>query len=344
MRLSNLPIALTFAFVCLSCARNYNTQDFLDGKFLGDPAAYKKYPPLLLAPQTTTLSLSQSVTLKASGGSESGYVYSVISGKGSVTQAGVYTASDVPGAVLVEVKDSVGTNGHATISVNVDQKLPNTISGLRIWLKADAQSFSDLQAVNQINDSSGFGTNATTATADPTFRTNQYNGKPIIRYNGTSNYHTFAYTWTSTTTFFAVITQSAIASGGLVTGGTANFGPTIRLSNSGTPFTWYNDNTITVTDSVAFKSTAFTGLNIVGVMQSDSNLLQGYQNGELVFDRVPLVNMAGKTIVNLSGPSQRFGGDLAELIVYTRVLTNAEVYALQCGLAKKWGVTMANCQ
>lgn len=343
MRLTYLSIALIL-FLSVNCAKSYHTQEFLDGKFLGDPATYKKYPPLLLTPQTATLSLSQSVTLKASGGSETGYVYSVISGKGSVTQAGVYTASDTPGNVVVEVKDSVGTNGHATIAVNVDQKLPNTITGLRIWLKADAQSYSDLATVPTISDSSGFGTNATTATADPVFRTNQYNGKPVIRYNGTSNYHTFAYTWTSATTFFAVITQSTIASGVLLNGGSTNNSPTFRLSSTGAPFTWYNDNTAPTLDSEVLKSTANSGLNIIGITQTDGSLLQGYQNGELVTEKVPLVNLAGRTIVSLSGLGPRFGGDLAELIVYTRVLTNAEVYALQCGLAKKWAVTMSNCQ
>lgn len=67
---------------------------------------------------------------------------------------------------------------------------PKGITGLSLWLKADALALVDGTQVSSWADSSGFGRNATQATpsSQPIYRVNAFNGKPVLRFNGTSNY------------------------------------------------------------------------------------------------------------------------------------------------------------
>lgn len=57
-----------------------------------------------------------------------------------------------------------------------------------VWYRADAEAYADLALVDTLRDQSENGNDATAAgTARPTFRTNILNGKPVIRFNGTTN-------------------------------------------------------------------------------------------------------------------------------------------------------------
>lgn len=70
-----------------------------------------------------------------------------------------------------------------------DEFDPSTISGLQVWLKADAiEGLSDGQAVTTWEDSSGQNHDATHSNS-PVLKTNIINGLPVVRYNGTSQYH-----------------------------------------------------------------------------------------------------------------------------------------------------------
>lgn len=68
--------------------------------------------------------------------------------------------------------------------------VPSDIAGLQLWLKADAiGGLSDTDPVATWNDSSGVGNNATQGTAGlrPTYRTNQINGLPVVRFDGSDD-------------------------------------------------------------------------------------------------------------------------------------------------------------
>lgn len=76
---------------------------------------------------------------------------------------------------------------------------PSTITGCQLWLKADAGVYNDAgstlatdgQTVQQWNDQSGLGNNATQATSGnrPTFQTNEINTTlPVVRFDGTDDW------------------------------------------------------------------------------------------------------------------------------------------------------------
>ena len=69
---------------------------------------------------------------------------------------------------------------------------PTDISGLQLWLKADSLSLNDNDAVGSWTDSSGNGNTANQGTAanKPTFKSSIINGKPVVRFDGTSDFLT----------------------------------------------------------------------------------------------------------------------------------------------------------
>jgi hypothetical protein len=63
---------------------------------------------------------------------------------------------------------------------------PASIAGLRVWLKADALALVDNSPVSFWPDLSGSGNDVAQATGmkQPTFRANQLNGRPVVRFDG----------------------------------------------------------------------------------------------------------------------------------------------------------------
>ncbi len=95
---------------------------------------------------------------------------------------------------------------------------PLSISGLKLWLKADAiTGLNDGDAVTTWPDLSGNGNDATQATAakKPVYKVNIINGKPVVRFDGLDDF--LALTWAGgdlaqPTTVFAVVKDSVPAS------------------------------------------------------------------------------------------------------------------------------------
>src|SRR5215217_4469118 len=64
---------------------------------------------------------------------------------------------------------------------------PDAVSGLQLWLKADAiTGLSDTNAVSQWDDSSGQANHATqpSGLVQPIYRTNIVNSLPVVRFDG----------------------------------------------------------------------------------------------------------------------------------------------------------------
>lgn len=61
---------------------------------------------------------------------------------------------------------------------------PSTVAGLKVWLKADSESYANNDPVGTATDRSGNGNNFTEATNKPTFKTNILNGKPAYYFDG----------------------------------------------------------------------------------------------------------------------------------------------------------------
>lgn len=83
---------------------------------------------------------------------------------------------------------------------------PDSISGLKLWLKADAITGSnDGDSVTTWTDSSGNTNNATQSTAanKPTYKTNIINGNPVVRFDGVDD------NLITTSTLYSNITSAA---------------------------------------------------------------------------------------------------------------------------------------
>jgi hypothetical protein len=80
----------------------------------------------------------------------------------------------------------------APVVVSVGPLSPDAVSGLALWLKADALSLNDADPVSTWTDSSGNGRNFTqTGTARPTYKTTAGlfpTNKPVVRFDGVDDY------------------------------------------------------------------------------------------------------------------------------------------------------------
>jgi hypothetical protein len=103
----------------------------------------------------------------------------------------------------------------ANVAVAVPAFSPSDISGLVLWLDADAiDGLNDGDPVTTWEDQSSEGNDATQATgsAKPTYQTNELNGKPIVRFDGTDDALDGARPVSSTGTMFIVAKQASAVS------------------------------------------------------------------------------------------------------------------------------------
>jgi hypothetical protein len=74
-------------------------------------------PPLTLSPSSVNLDANTATPFIASGGRPP-YVFSVSSGAGTVSNSGVFSASDTSGTAVVIVNDAIGSAARSTVTVN----------------------------------------------------------------------------------------------------------------------------------------------------------------------------------------------------------------------------------
>jgi|GEM_PF-3266338 len=154
---------------------------------------------------TTTLRVDEVQT----GNPDTGTATLGVSHLGAWLNSG--TATEFLNGLIAEViiyNGSLSTTDRAAIEAYLRTKyaLPNpaqtltdptTITGCKLWLKADAGVYNDAgttlatngQTVQQWNDQSGNGNNATQSTSGsrPTYQTGVLNSKPVIRLDGTDD-------------------------------------------------------------------------------------------------------------------------------------------------------------
>src|SRR5690349_14628207 len=104
---------------------------------------------------------------------------------------------------------------------------PNTISGLVAWLKADALSLSNGDAVASWTDSSGNSNTPTQSTAanKPTYKTSILNGKAIVRFDGGDRlaFPTEGNFDLTTPTIFVVFQRTSGTGGSVISKNTTSF-------------------------------------------------------------------------------------------------------------------------
>ena len=243
-----------------------------------------------------------------------------------------------------------------------------------LWLKADAITvLADGGAASTFPDSSGNAHSCTSASNNPTFETNEINGKPVLR--GSTAASTTWYSCTGGTvlnllrsvagaTIFAVVRPN-ISSGFTtsnvpinISKGTANTARANQIFTQGSTNTRrYSIQTSTLdADGVSGTSgvdntftNGTTGL-FTGLYSYSTDFNASYANGALIDSRALSSSAAGNTSDTASmsvtvghsavNANTRFQGDIAEVVVFPAALSEADRKGVEAYLACKYALSL----
>ncbi len=215
--------------------------------------------------------------------------------------------------------------------------LPTDISDLEFWVAANlGLSLNNGDPVPTWPDQSGNGRDATqgVGAARPTFITNAVNGQPVIRFDGVDDrMGTGAFALVQPEHIFLVIKMNADVVNDTVYDGVA--GNRMRMYRTGAP---------------ANRHVIFAGAANVGTIDLDlvayhyiTNLYNGAASSARL-DGVaagagnPGANNGGGVTLGGVGGAQTAAMDMAEFMVYSRALTDAERGQIETYLADKYGL------
>lgn len=221
---------------------------------------------------------------------------------------------------------------------------PLTVSGIQLWLDGsdpagneNTTTPADGTALATWVDKSGRKRNATQATAllQPLFKSNIQGGKGVIRFDGSNDSM-------ATAAFSSAIavpyTQFVVFKTSVYKAFNVVLGDVTTLSAMGV----HGDST---------KMYLFNGaVANVGITNTSFNLLYTEWNGastqisvnggatSTVNPGTTRTTLSGLRIGSNSDLSNPFAGDIAEIIIYNRALSAAEVLNINNYLKNKWGV------
>lgn len=228
---------------------------------------------------------------------------------------------------------------------------PRTISGLVGWYDASdrASLFADTSGgsaagantgVGRWQDKSGQANHLTQGTANnrPTLIESVKNGLSILRFDASNDSLAFGTVtgYTGAVSFFAVCYETSLRF--LAIGGSSqnSFFGTAYVSGGG--ILWRNqaDTGMTVIDANPNRFVLVAGVR-TGTGTNQSRIRR---DGGVVDSTGTITGTieAGHVGQRTTAGGQFSGGDLAELLIYNRAVTDAELSAIEIGLNRKWSV------
>jgi len=228
-------------------------------------------------------------------------------------------------ALTAVATDNAGITSTSAV-VNITVTPVPAVDALRVWLKADAiTGVANGGTVTTWLDSSSAGNNATQATSGnrPTYFTNILNGKPIVRFDGNNDAMTFPNFMTGFSQAELIVVLKATtnlptaAKKSWTFGGAANHG-------------WYPATDGSIWDDFASANQYTLGIPAQPVTQfhiydaaSTPTNWVGRING------LTLCQNNGNAYSNITAPqigstSASYSGDMAEILIYNRTLTEGE--------------------
>jgi len=222
---------------------------------------------------------------------------------------------------------------------------PASIPGLRLWLAADTlNALGDGAAIASWADGSGNGYNATASgTAQPIYKANIQGGLPVVRFNGTSQ----GMNTTAPGPIAAGCTVLAVAQIASATSTRALVGSSVQ---GGLEYRFNSAKQDVLAENVAdlgsgsatWDTAAFRLYELVidgagnisffvnGAADGTSTTTRTFVSGNI---------SVGINPVNVTnGNGEWFSGDMGEVVVYNRPLTNSERLQLENQLRSKWAV------
>ena len=298
------------------------------------------------------------ITVTASGGSGSYlYQHGSTGPKASNTITGLCA-----GTYRVIITDSGGCSKPYGISVTITQ--PTTpcgnniipLSGLRLWLKADAGVTKDSSnLVSQWNDQSGNNYIATQANNDtmPLWVDNVSNGKPFLRFNGTSDFFRTNFKGMGGTelTFFIVAKGNNLQSiirlqtQHLNGNGDPNIVYPYTLSDSSFGFIVQDPHTNSISNIPSGLPNNTLAIGCARYKANATNGMQAFVNQTMFAQTTPTTTLPyeplyiGQYNGNGLGGTQFTNGDVAEIIIYNRAVNETERESITNYLMTKYGIT-----
>lgn len=237
------------------------------------------------------------------------------------------------------VGTGIYTIGNTSCSIS-----PDNISGLKLWLKADSLSQSDGSTVNSWIDSSG-NSNTVVAGNAPLFYNNIINGKPVVRFNGSSNrlFKVPASGLGTNYSSFFVIRRNVISTQEMI----------LQLSpagcTNGLSFYFLNTNALrtdkcgdgasALNTSVFFNNTQPSYFSVHYNGSSVNTFLGG--NADTNLNYVMAISPTNIYLGSDSASANFFNGDIAEIIVYNVALNSSERICIDNYIGQKYGLSIA---
>jgi|GEM_PF-4306931 len=232
--------------------------------------------------------------------------------------------------------------------------------GLQLWL--DSSDYSTLYSdsscsissavnggVSCWKDKSGYARNATAGDA-PTYKTNAQNGKPVLEFNGTSNYLTVSTSLlnslSSDVTMFIIASTSLVKNSSIIDSYPDRASPRFNLHMpwSDNNIYWDAGNNNAGGEVTASWNAGYTGNYYVWSFSGSSALsnISITQNGTIIGTSAGSTSFNFGTSYNLdigaNRPSSFYKGNIGEILIYNRTLNQPENDRVNRYLANKWGI------
>lgn len=234
-------------------------------------------------------------------------------------------------AKAADIRPAGGKINRARINYDSAGFSPDSLSGLKLWLKADALALSDNDAVASWTDSSGLGNHAAQATEakKPTYKTAIQNGKPVIRFDGTDDHLACpAITAASGLTGFVVYKITTAVSFGMtfvVGQGTLELR---QASGVGGLITLFSSGTITDGTGTAWHVCSFSNNGV--------NLTELWVDGTSIGTTANTAASGTPSIGDRIAGGFPLNGDVAEVLLYDSSLSIANRQAVESYLKTKY--------
>jgi hypothetical protein len=231
---------------------------------------------------------------------------------------------------------------------------PRNISGLAAWWDAsDAASITTVSgAVSQWNDKSGNNVHATQTTANnrPVNTSQTLNGRAVMTFDGSNDIMSFTGTARTDETQFVVVRSNMVASVAsvqqILADASSGFGLYATIKNDGSltnDLFAYCGGGFSVGTTVAryqFPANNPLGPAVVSAIRSSAS------GGILRTDgvqRATCTTSNSYALARIGGVGSSFplNGYIAEIVIYSRALSVADVQRVERYLGAKWGLTVA---
>jgi hypothetical protein len=221
---------------------------------------------------------------------------------------------------------------------------PTDVSNLSAWFKADSLALSDGASVATWSDSSGNNNTATSALTAAVYKTNIVNGKPIVRFAGDSAYVLSTTLTPTSVTAFVVYRRTGVTQStcflSTVNGSTGATGWALGIADGTANIPkWYvvaatqegTECPLNTAQIITASSSAGTGV----LYQGGTEVATGSAQNPIQYD---VQTTIGALTVNEGPVAQLMSGDLAEVIVYGKLLTTTERGQVNDYLTSKYAI------